>query len=79
MSLENVTEAVNLKGESKVDDELVAVFNCRIAENGVAGPITQQISNHDLYQEHRAEVRQDLQEFQLKVWEVEDRLTETGE
>ena len=79
MSLQNVTEAVTLNGESVVDEEGVVVFNCRVAENGIAGAITQSIRDHALYQEHRTVVRQDLQAFQLLVWDVEDRLTETGE
>lgn len=76
MALDNVQEAVTLTGDSVVNDEVVVNFNCRVAENGIAGAIAQSIRNHDLYQQHRNQVRQDLQEFQAKVWEVEDRLTE---
>lgn len=79
MSLKNVTEAVTLNGESMVDEDVVVVFNSRVAENGIAGAITQSIRDHEQYQEHRTVVRQDLQAFQLLVWDVEDRLTETGE
>ena len=75
MALENIQEAVTLTGDSVVNDEVVVNFNCRVGENGIAGAITQSIRNHDLYQQHRNQVRQDLQEFQGKVWEVEDRLT----
>ncbi len=79
MALDNVQEAVTLTGDSVVNGEVVVNFNCRVAENGIAGPINQSIRNHDLYQEHRSKVRQDLQEFQSKIWDVEDRLTGTGE
>lgn len=79
MALENIQEAVTLAGESVVDGTVVVTFNCRVAENGVAGSVNQSIRNHDLYQEHRTELRKDLQSFQKKVWEVEDRLAETGE
>lgn len=76
MALDNVQEAVNLSGDSVVNETVVVAFSCRVAENGIAGSINQSIRDHDLYQEHRNQVRQDLQEFQAKVWEVEDRLTE---
>lgn len=74
MALENVQEAVTLTGDSVVNETVVVAFNCRVAENGIAGSINQSIRNHDLYQEHRTQVRQDLQEFQGKVWDVEDRI-----
>lgn len=77
MSLQNVTEAVTLNGESVFDEEVAVAFSCRIAENGIAGSVSQTIRNYDLYQEKRREVRQDLQEFQMKVWDVEDRMAET--
>lgn len=79
MALDNVQEAVTLTGDSVVNDTVVVAFNCRVAENGIAGSINQSIRNHDLYQEHRSKVRQDLQEFQVKVWDIEDRMHETGE
>lgn len=79
MALDNLQESVTLTGDSVVNDEVVVNFNCRVGENGIAGSITQSIRNHDLYQQHRNQVRQDLQEFQGKVWEVEDRLSGTGE
>lgn len=75
MSLKNVTEAVTLNGESMVDEQVVVVFNCRVAENGIAGSITQSIRDYALYEAHRNMTRQDLQDFQAEVWEVEDRLT----
>lgn len=77
--LSNVQEAVNLSGDSVVNDTVVVAFSCRIAENGIAGSINQSIRDHDLYQEHRTQVRQDLQAFQGKVWDVEDRMNEAGE
>lgn len=77
MALDNVQEAVNLSGDSVINETVVVAFSCRVAENGIAGSINQSIRNHDLYQENRSQVRQDLQEFQAKVWEVEDRLAES--
>lgn len=79
MALDNVQESVTLTGDSVVNGEVVVNFHCRVAENGIAGAITQSIRHHGLYQEHRNEARQDLQAFQGKVWEVEDRLMGTGE
>lgn len=75
MALDNVQEVVILTGDSVVNGELVVNFNCRVGENGIAGSINQSIRNLDLHQQHRNQVRQDLQEFQGKVWDVEDRLT----
>lgn len=79
MALDNVQEAVTLTGDSVVNDTVVVAFNCRVAENGIAGSINQPIRNHELYQEYRNQVRQDLQEFQGKVWDVEDRMHEAAE
>lgn len=74
MALDNVQEAVTLTGDSVVEETVVVAFNCRIAENGIAGSINQSIRDHDLYQEHRTQVRTDLQAFQARVWDVEDRM-----
>lgn len=79
MALDNVQEAVTLTGDSVIEETVVVAFTCRVAENSIAGSINQSIRNHELYQEHRNQVRQDLQEFQGKVWDVEDRISETGE
>lgn len=79
MALDNVQEAVNLSGDSVVNETVVVAFSCRVAENGIAGSINQSIRDHDLYQEYRTQVRQDLQAFQGKVWDVEDRMSVGGE
>lgn len=75
MALENVTEAVTLNGESIVDEQVVVVFSCRVAENGIAQSITTSIRDHGMYQEHRSQVRKDQAEFQNEIWDVEDRLS----
>lgn len=74
MALENINESVDLAGESIVNETVVVSFSCRIAENGIAGSTTQFIRDYGLYQQHRTVVRQDLQAFQTKIWEIEDRL-----
>lgn len=79
MALENVKEAVTLTGDSVVNEEVVVSFNCRVEGDGIAGSVNQYIRNHELYQEHRSQVRQDLQAFQGRVWGIEDRMHETGE
>ena len=78
MALDNVQESVTLTGDSVVNETVIVAFNCRVAENGIAGAITQSIRDHEMYQTHRNQVRQDLQAFQSTVWEVEDRLMGTG-
>lgn len=77
--LKNIREQVTLTGDSMKEEEVVVTFTCRIGEDGIAGSVNIAIRNHGLYQEHRNQVRQDQQEFQMKVWEVEDRLMESGE
>jgi len=76
MALENIKESVTLTGESKLDDEVITIFNARVPNDGVGSGVTLSIRNKELYDENKQIVRSDQAEFQNVVWDTEDRLTE---
>lgn len=66
------------EGEPEVKQNAVS-FYCRIDASGVAGNVVVQVVDSELRDQNRAQVRRDQQEFQEKVWDVEDHLIETGD
>lgn len=76
MPLDNVREIVELRGDSKLDDEtVIASFTARnIRPNSTTNITTTE--QDELINENRDVVRQDKRAFQDKVWEIEDRLAE---
>lgn len=79
MALENIKESVTLTGESKLDDEVITIFNARVPNDGVGSGVTLSIRNKDLYDENKRVVRNDQAEFQNVVWDTEDRLAEQAD
>ena len=74
MALTNVQQSVTLTAESTVDDQVVVQYTAHVPSNGIAGAVSVSILDITLYNEHRAVVRQDQNEFQNVVWDTEDEM-----
>lgn len=84
--LHDVKQTVELTGLSVFEVEgeeeginehkIAADFYCRINTNGVAGNVVQNVTDMELYIENRPQVRRDHSEFQEKVYDIEDKLSE---
>lgn len=75
-----VNKNITLTGISKIDGLQVAYMSATISSDGGAGAnVNGTITNQELYNANKAQVRADIAEFKNKVYEVEDELTKATE
>lgn len=71
-----VTKNITLNGVSKIDGQAVAYMSANISTDGAGSSnVNKSISNKDLYDMNKVQVRQDMAEFEEKVYELEDELS----
>lgn len=69
------TKATSLTGASMIDGQQAVYLNANITtETAGNTSINQSITNQDLYRANLAECRKDINDFQAKVWEIEDEM-----
>ncbi|MEC5340375.1 hypothetical protein NGC82_13735 [Enterococcus casseliflavus] len=74
MALET-KKSISITGESKINGKQVIYLSANVTtDNAGNSNISQQIMNQELYKQNRVECRKDIDEFQAKVWAVEDDL-----
>lgn len=75
-----VKQNITLNGVSKIDGVQVAYMSATISSDGGTGAnVNETITNQELYNANKAQVRADIAEFKKKVYEVEDELTKVTE
>ena len=75
-----VNKNITLTGISKIDGVQVVYMTATISSDGGSGAnINETITNQELYNANKAQVRADIAEFKNKVYEVEDELTKVTE
>lgn len=68
-------KTVNLSGESKIGDELVARFSAQVSSNdALSQDIVTTIANVDLYRKNSKAVRDDANSFREFVYSVQDQV-----
>ncbi|NBK99851.1 MAG: hypothetical protein EOM50_17945 [Erysipelotrichia bacterium] len=67
-------QTVTLTGTSEINGVQIAYFNASIPQGVGNSTISRNITNQDLYDANRTEVRADEAEFQSKVYDIEDNL-----
>ena len=76
------TKSINLSGQSIINDQQVANFNANVnASDNTTGTdsINVFITNRELYNTNKAEVRNDLSEFQNLVFSIQDEAKTNNE
>lgn len=74
MALET-KKSISITGESKFNGKQVIYLSANVTtDNAGNSNISQQIMDQELYKQNRVECRKDIDEFQAKVWAVEDDL-----
>lgn len=68
-------QTVSLNGDSRVNDQIIATFSARIPQDSGNSNVSMDITNQQLYELNKIEVRKDQAAFQAKVYEIEDGLT----
>ena len=71
---------ITLIGVSKIDGVQVAYMSATISSDGGTGAnVNKSITNQEVYNSNKVQVRKDISEFENKVYEVEDELTKVTE
>lgn len=71
---------ITLTGVSKIDGVQVAYMSATISSDGGTGAnVNKSITNQEVYNSNKVQVRKDISEFENKVYEVEDELTKVTE
>lgn len=75
-----INKNITLTGISKIDGAQVAYMSATISSDGGTGAnLNKNITNQELYNSNKVQVRADIAEFEAKVYEVEDELTKVEE
>lgn len=75
-----VNKNITLTGISKIDGVQVAYMSASISTDGGNGAnVNETITNQEVYNANKAQVRADIVEFKNKVYEMEDELTKVTE
>ena len=76
------TKSIHLSGQSIINDQQVANFNANInVSDNTAGTdsVNMFITNRELYNANKAEVRNDLNEFEKLVFSIQDEAKTNNE
>ncbi len=74
-----VKKSSTLSGESRIDNQIVMTMTAEISSNTLGNSyVRRSILNQELYANNRVECRKDEQDFQSKVYLIEDKFIEEG-
>ncbi len=72
-------KSITLTGQSTVEGQQVVCMNATISTDGSnSGTVNRYIQNQELYNANKVEVRADMDEFDKKVYAIEDELLVGG-
>ena len=75
-----VNKNITLTGISKIDGVQAVYMTATISNDGGSGAnVNETITNQEVYNANKAQVRADIAEFKNKVYEMEDELTKVTE
>ncbi|MBS7181521.1 hypothetical protein [Enterococcus gallinarum] len=71
----NTKKSISITGESKINGQQVIYLNANVTTDSAGNTsINQSITDQNLYRQNRVECRKDIDDFQAKVWAIEDDL-----
>jgi hypothetical protein len=73
----SIKKTINLVGQSVVNDTIVVYMNANISKEGTT--TSKNINSPELYNANKKAVRQDILEFEDKVYEIEDSINSDSE
>ena len=72
----NVNKNITLSGASTIDGVQVAWLSASISTDGGNGAnVNKTITNQELYNSNKVQVRADIAEFEQEVYKIEDELS----
>ena len=70
-----INKTINLNATSEVDGQVVVYMNASLSTDGTTNAnINKNITNQELYNANKVQVRADMAEFEAEVYKVEDEL-----
>lgn len=70
-----INKTINLNGTSEIDGQVVVYMNASLSTDGATNVnINKNITNQELYNANKVQVRSDMAEFEAQVYKVEDEL-----
>ena len=70
-----INKTINLNATSEIDGQVVVYMNASISTDGNTNAnINKNITNQELYNANKVQVRADMAEFEQEVYKVEDEL-----
>ena len=73
-----INKTINLNANSEINGQIVAYMSASISTDGQSANINKGITNQELYNANKSEVRADFAEFESEVYKVEDELNSTS-
>ena len=67
-----INKNINVNGTSEIEGSVVVHMNATVGTEGGNANINKAILNKELYDANKVEVRKDMSDFELAVYEVED-------
>ena len=68
-------KSISITGESKINGQQVIYLNADVTTDSAGNTnINQSITDQNLYRQNRVECRKDVDDFQERVWAIEDEL-----
>jgi len=72
-------QSITLTGQSTIEGQQVVYMSATIStDGGTNGSVTRSIQNKELYNANKVAVRADMDEFDKKLYAIEDELTDGG-
>lgn len=76
MIMLKISKNITITGTSLIDDKQVAYMSATISTDGTTNPnIVKTITNIELYNNHKEDIRKDFEEFEKEVHSIEDEQT----
>lgn len=72
-------KTTSLTGQSIIGNDMVMSFNANIGQEGNGSTSSSNVLNQELYAANRVECRKDKDEFEKKMYEIQDALIDEKE
>lgn len=72
-------KTTSLTGQSIIGNDMVMSFNANIGQEGNGSTFSSNVLNQKLYAANRVECRKDKDEFEKKMYEIQDALIDEKE
>lgn len=68
------TKQIQVTGSSQINGEQAVFMSATLSSDGNNASINKSITNKELYEANKVEVRKDMHDFELQVYTIEDEL-----